>query len=192
MSNDKVWEDPNGDIRADFSGQAKAAKNIGNKAGLTTYSDIDLASGYHKDLIWVTKDGRRIAIPNMSDNHLLNTIAFLRRRVDNYKKQLAMSMLNNMSMAINMFDDIAEEWIETAYARFKETAKEVFDMPDEQFLVKYLPKYQKLYQEAYRRKILIEVDSRKIAGHAIHKDVSQEDDIVDLVANADPDRRTKP
>lgn len=163
MPNDKVWEEDDGSVRADFSGNAKTARTISNQAGLTEYANIDLASGYPKELIWTTKDGRKIAIPNMSDSHLLNTIAFLRRRVDNYKRQVAMNALHNLSVTINMFEDVAEDWIDEAYDRFKKNAKELFDMPDEPFLLKYLEHYQQLYQEAYKRKILIEVDAGKIS-----------------------------
>lgn len=162
MSNDKVWEDDDGGVRVDFSGTRQTTRNIGNRSGLTEYADIDLASGYHKDLIWTTKDGRRIAIPNMSDSHLLNTIAFLRRRVMNFKRQIAIAAMHQLSMTINMFDDVQDDWIDTAYDRFQRNAKELFDMHDEDFLVKYLPIYQKLYQEAYKRKILIEVDRSKL------------------------------
>ena len=74
-----VYVDDLGYVTVDFSGTARFGRATKNHSGLTEYDDVDLASGYPAHLVWTTKDGRRIAIPNMSNDHLLNTLALLTR-----------------------------------------------------------------------------------------------------------------
>lgn len=167
MGNDR-W-DEGGDAFVDFSGDAKARKIFKTRSQLTEYADIDLASGFPAKQIWTTKDGRRIAIPNMSDSHLNNTIAFLRRNASKYRtnlvKQLA-AHLAELSLVGMLFENApfhGDEEFDAAYEQIKARGHAIFNMSDEEILRKYVPQYSFLYQEAYKRKILLEVDATKIA-----------------------------
>lgn len=166
MGNDR-W-DEGGDAFVDFSGDAKARKIFKTRSQLTEYADIDLASGFPAKQIWTTKDGRRIAIPNMSDQHLNNTIAFLRQNASIYRtnlvKQLA-SHLAELSLIGMLFENApfhGDPAFDDAYDHLKEKGHEIFTLSDEEILRKYVPQYPFLYQEAYKRKILLEVDNTLI------------------------------
>lgn len=39
-------------------------------------------------MYWETKDGRKIPLKEMTDTHLVNTIAYLDRRYDEYERYL--------------------------------------------------------------------------------------------------------
>lgn len=134
----------------------------------TEYADMDLASGYPAHLIWTTKDKRRIAIPNMSDQHLLNTVAYLRRRSEDYRKMVIAQLAKGVAeaMIVTRVFDVPDHLVdEYAYQidKLKGEAKEIFNMDPEALLRKVVPIYTHLLTEAYRRKLLIEVDASKIA-----------------------------
>lgn len=157
MSNDP--EDP---LWVDFSGSSRAVKTFKGRAKYTEYDNVDLASGFPKEEIWTTKDGRRIAVPNMSDDHLLNTIAFLRRNVENYRKALIAQITRRMS-AISLVRWIFEP--ELSYAKenirfelesLSAEGKRIFHMAPEVLLGNFVPQYKYMLREAYKRKILIE------------------------------------
>lgn len=153
------YNDEKGNLIIDFSSDDKGRKKNQERASYTEYSGMDLASGYPVDMIWVTKDGRRIAIPNMSDNHLLNTVAYLRRRSEEYKKMLAVRNLIKpvaLSMLFENAPSFGDEQFDEWYNEAVEDARKMWDMPTEDFLSVYIPIYRKLKQEAYKRKILIE------------------------------------
>jgi hypothetical protein len=151
----------------DFSGSRRSANLIKDKASRTDYQDIDLASGYPKHLIWTTKDHRRIPIPHLEDSHLLNIIAFLRRRTEEYRKiaigQIASGIAQN-ALALNLFDmwDRNEEAFQEHITSLKEGGHRIFNLEGEELLREFFPIYSHLLQEAYRRKILIEVDNTKL------------------------------
>lgn len=44
-------------------------------------------------MIWITKDNREIPIQNMSDNHLINTIYFIQRRIPEQKTKKGKDIL---------------------------------------------------------------------------------------------------
>lgn len=158
------WKDEKGELIVDLGSQNRSSRGFKDRKGYTEYGDVDLASGYPKNMIWTTKDGRRIAIPNMSDSHLLNTIAFIRRRGEIYKKQVAVQMLTRSVFHIQMFDEnmFGSEELEEWYNELSQEAQKVWDMPNDAFLRKYMPIFVKLLSEAYKRKILIEVDKTKV------------------------------
>jgi hypothetical protein len=160
MATDR-WDEDNQPF-VDFSGDQRSRRVMGNRAGLTEYEGIDLASGFPKQLIWTTRDGRKIAIPNMSDQHLLNILAFLRRRVHHYKKQIAVKMLMNCTVASMMFDEVREEAIDAMREDALATIRELSAMPDDEFLPKVFPIWKHLYAEAMKRGILVEVDASKL------------------------------
>lgn len=155
-----VWHDGK-DIIVSLSSQGKGYGQY------TEYANVDLASGYPSNQIWTTKDGRRIAIPNLSDNHLLNIVAYLRRRSEDYRKfviaQIAQGVME-ATVITRLFDvpDYLEEEYDDFIEEQKAEAKIWFDMEPEQLLRKVVPIYSQLLQEAYRRKLLIEVDASKL------------------------------
>lgn len=161
MSPSDQWSD-NGDPVVDFSGDSRARRTFKDRAQMSEYGDMDLASGFPSSLIWTTKDGRRIAIPNMTDDHLLNTIAFIRRRAEQYKRQVAVQFLMRVTGTMMMFDHLPEDVIDSYSEKASVKLKELQDMDPEAFLRTIFPIYSLLYQEAYKRKILIEVDATKV------------------------------
>lgn len=163
------WTDGEDPV-VDFSGDNRAKKTFKDRSKLSEYGDIDLASGFPSALIWTTKDGRRIAIPNITDDHLLNILAYVRRHIDLYKGQIAVQMLSQVNFTVSMFDFLPEHQIDAAYKLLARKGKELYSMTEDEFFRKYMPIYSYMYQEAYKRKILIEVDSTKItqASEGIH------------------------
>lgn len=154
----QIREDPDGTIRVDLSGQKRAESVLKDRAKQTEYSNIDLASGYPRDQIWTTRDLRKIAIPNMSDQHLQNTIAFLHRRAPEYKRQIATKAVLRYTMQLQMFDwDWPEDVAEEKGHIFDEQLKAFMNKPDNEFLRKYCPQYKHMIQEAYKRKLVISI-----------------------------------
>lgn len=145
------WIDDQGDLHISFTGPKKTGKTIASKAQLDDYQDgIDLASGYPNRMIWTTADGRRIAVPNLSDSHLLSILQHIRSNIDRYKKQVAAKFITN-SLAI-IWRDQAEDIL------IEERARQIVSMDDEEFLSEFAPIYSELYKEAYKRKIYLEVE----------------------------------
>lgn len=131
-------------------------KVVMDRSKLSEYGDVDLASGYKSNEIWTTKDGRRIAIPNLTDPHLLNIIDFIKKRVKQYRMQLAVKFLTRATVANMMFDHIPDWEMDEYHEDVRKQLKKFEKMPDEEFLRTIFPIYGKLYQEAYRRKLLID------------------------------------
>lgn len=163
------YHNAKGELVVDLGAGDRAARANKARKAKSEYGETDLASGFPASLIWITKDGRRIAIPNLVDSHLLNILAYLRRRIPDYKKmviaQIAMHSVQ-ITVVSHMFDT-DDWWSEKADKVLKDNlaeGKRVFNMPDDEFLSEFVPKWGKLYQEAYKRKILIEVDKGKIDG----------------------------
>lgn len=148
------------DIYQDGKGQyivnlgERKSKAVQDRQKLAEYGDIDLASGFKKDLIWTTKDGRKIAIPNLQDSHLLNIIDFLRKRAEGKKRAIALTFLLRGTIQIQHFDlsDAAEE---AAYEHLNVEMEKILRMSGDAFLRRIFPIFGKLLEEAYRRKLLI-------------------------------------
>ena len=160
--------EPDDPFVVDFSLEGIAKEKIRGRATLTEYDNVDLASGYPRHMIWVTSDGRRIAIPNMSDEHLLNTIAYLRRREEDYKQmhigRIARGIINMAVDAMMFARPLA--WSKAEFELHlhaaKEEGAEIYALPKEAWLRKYNRYYSYLLRECYKRKLLIEVDATKI------------------------------
>ena len=59
-------------------------------------------------MIWTTKDGREIEIVKMSQNHLINAINFLERRIKEHRSQL-----NNLwNISYRFHGEIASMYID--------------------------------------------------------------------------------
>ena len=163
------YYDENGKFIVDLGAGERAARANAGRKRLSEYGDIDLASGFKAKEIWTTQDGRRIAIPNLTDDHLLNILAYLRRRVPDYKRFIIAQFAKHSAQIVsvtNLFDT-DDRWNDQADKVLKHNLKEgkkVFNMGEDEFLSKYVPKWGRLYQEAYKRKILIEVDKGKVDG----------------------------
>jgi len=161
------WE-PDDPFTVDFSGERHSKEKIRGRAQQTEYDNVDLASGYPRYLIWETGDGRRIAIPNMSDDHLLNTIAYLRRREEEYKQmhiaKIARGVINMAVDAMMFARPLARSRaeLELELVAAKKEGAEIYALPKEAWLRKYNRYYPYLLRECYKRKLLIEVDSSKI------------------------------
>lgn len=161
-----------GHLVVDFS-RPKHSKKDKERVRYTEYDNIDLASGYPKDQIWVTKDGRRIAIPNMSDSHLLNTIALLRRHEERAKmRQLCDQLLGIQKHRFvwDMFElaeheeEVFAQAIADRHKVLLDLKEELFNMPEDAYLREHVPQFKYMLREAYKRKLLIEVDKTKLTG----------------------------
>lgn len=90
---------------------------------------------------WTTRDGRTIPIRDMSDSHLRNTLAFLRRNVEHYRNVEAMRAWAYAEYAPDGAADAAEQ-----------AAYDVLDvMEDDEVLSMCVPEYTALVKEAQRR-----------------------------------------
>lgn len=162
-----------GELIIDFGGDrdseaSEILKDLKNKVPST---NRDPGTGFPKELVWTTKDGRRIPIPYMEDSHIQNTIAFLRRRVaDVYKRRyiaaLAKGLMKSTFMR-TLFDfghaDEMDYKIYKLHESIKAEAARIFDMDDDEFLREFNPQFPYLLQEAYRRKLIIETPPDKQA-----------------------------
>lgn len=159
--------DDEGNLNVNFSSQNKAKAYANKRKDQTEYANMDLASGYPAHLIWTTKDKRRIAVPNLADDHLLNILAYIRRNIDLYKRviimQISKAIIHNLAVS-SLFDipEYEEEEFRRANEELKSKGHRIYNLSDEQFLVEFVPIYRHLYQEAYNRKIYFEVDSNKL------------------------------
>lgn len=55
--------------------------------------------------VWVTSDGRKLPVSQMTDKHLLNTIEYLRRRIAEVEKTLDERIYHQSSLVASDFDD---------------------------------------------------------------------------------------
>ena len=101
-------------------------------------------------MIWTTKDGRRVHVGKMEDEHLLNTIALLRRRNRNH---VASAVFNRALRAGSYATDapdgaamVAEEYVSHL----------MHGCHDDDILAEALPIFATMLTEAHRRGLLKE------------------------------------
>lgn len=92
------------------------------------------------ELSWVTRDGRRILVADMSDQHIINTIKMLRRNVEMYR----LAYLSNMWRYMENAPDGAYDACMDAEAQTERMGREEFLLMDK-------PTYAKLLREAHDR-----------------------------------------
>jgi len=155
MNTYPIDEDDEGNITVDFSSQNRAHQNIKHRSQLTEYGAIDLATGFPTSQIWVTRDGRRIAVPNMSDDHLINVIAFLRRRAPQLKRKYGVALLlkqltiTTSHLFASMSDDTQNDIRHEMSGDFAI----IQSLSNDDFLREHVPIFSHLLQEAYKRKL---------------------------------------
>lgn len=91
---------------------------------------------------WVTKDGERLTITEMDDDHLRNTIRMLRRKADVMK----LSEMWNMGMYMETAPDGAYDACESAMQQFE-------DMTPDQYLTMKIPCFTEMLRQAVTRKL---------------------------------------
>lgn len=97
---------------------------------------------------WVTKDGHVIAVTEMTDDHLANTIRFLWRTAEAVRDHEAYEM---DSAAQNMRGEMASNELEAA-------AWALYDLPIQDYLESTMPTWPTLIAEATRRGIMPALD----------------------------------
>lgn len=98
--------------------------------------------------IWTTKDGQRIRICDMTDEHLLNAIRFFRRKGAAYKEA---SVAVGYRVLSSLQGEMATFFCEQDIARLEETSLE-------DFIISQIPQFEKLLAEAERRPSITEKD----------------------------------
>lgn len=93
---------------------------------------------------WRTKDGRVINIPDMDDNHLINSIRFLRRTVRGMR-------LNHELSGFSMLNFVNGEMAELS---IEQSLMQEAAMSDDEWLEHHTP-YDDLIEEAKRRDIVM-------------------------------------
>lgn len=147
------------DLSSPFDSQKKSKKGRGDgareRSERTEYGNVDLATGFPSHLIWTAKDGRRIPIPQMEDSHLVNTINYLQRRVDQHRRALALSFIMKATAHSMMFDHILNSDEVAINSQVQKQLNTIENLPQHELADKIFPQYKHLYQEAYKRKLVV-------------------------------------
>ena len=93
--------------------------------------------------VWVTREGQRVRVQDLSDSHLSNTIQFLRRRVTTFR----------INYALRADQAIASLNGEQARYSIEDGAAYTLSLQDDDFLAEVIPTWASLLKEADRRKL---------------------------------------
>lgn len=92
---------------------------------------------------WVTRDGQRIPVRKMSDSHLLNTIAYLRRVAE----------ARRVSELFSVGGYLASHPPDGAYDAASQAEVELEDMDTDDYLEATCPTFPAMVAEAEKRKL---------------------------------------
>jgi hypothetical protein len=95
--------------------------------------------------LWTTREGRKVRLCDMGDQHLLNTIAMLRRQAE---RVLWDRLKKGWRFAATLRGDMAIDCAERELERIEE-------MDAEELLYEETPIYERLLLEAERRNIQV-------------------------------------
>lgn len=90
------------DLIIDFSNPLKNEK-LRERVNTTTYNGMDLGSGYHPSMVWTTQDGKKIPIPHLTDQHLINIVNLFRRNVPTIKALVVRELLLSLGQQFSDF-----------------------------------------------------------------------------------------
>lgn len=150
-----------GEMIIDFSGDLQSRRITRTKSEQAVKGSTDLGSGFPQDMVWVTKDHRKIPIPHMTDDHILNALNKLRDGavVNRLRMKLAariliggVAQLRSVDLAISHPPPTAEA-LEAVGDSYIQKAEELKALSNEDFLRQYMPIYKHLVREAYKRKL---------------------------------------
>lgn len=103
--------------------------------------------------VWRTKDGREIPIAAMKDDHLLNTIIFMRRKAPEIKVLTRTVTTEALCVRLNHHPELQGEAAMEALEA--ETYKIDRTISYEESLAVYRPQYRALVAEAVRRDLTV-------------------------------------
>jgi hypothetical protein len=90
------------DLVIDFSNPLKSEK-LRKRIDTTVFNGMDLGSGYHPSMVWTTQDGKKIPIPHLTDQHLINIVNLFRRNVPTIKALAVRELLLSLGQQFSDF-----------------------------------------------------------------------------------------
>lgn len=93
--------------------------------------------------IWITKDNRVIPVREMTDEHIVNTLAYFRKRVGRFRRREEAAGLAALAFLQG----------EMAIASVESQLDSYESMTDDEFLSSVIPHWGNVLSEAHRRKL---------------------------------------
>lgn len=95
--------------------------------------------------IWVTKDGKRVKVRDMTDSHLVNTIRYLRRTTSEWKQEYELALYGGLAM---LSGEMATYCATQSIEQFEA-------MSVDEYLEESCPTYPAMLREAEKRGLKI-------------------------------------